>query len=115
MTAAIVATQGQLLVALDVIRAGPTDPRYGWAHRFMATSSPKALAAIRDPRDRTRLATATKQAKAAIHRRRAFELITTTDMTRRQIGEIMAAEDGRRETPYDESTVRRWHREYRTG
>lgn len=108
---AVLSTSGQLMVALDVMRVGPSDERYRWALDFLRINSANALAAIRDPRERTRLATEARKALGGAHRSRAVELRRT--LTTSRTAEIMAEEDHHPETPYDESTIRRWVREFR--
>ena len=100
----------QLATALEILQTknASNDPQYLWAIRFVAINSRAVLASIRDPRERTRLATETKQAQAASRRRRAVELRQEEDMTAPAIGERIAAEEGHPDDPYDERTVRRW-------
>jgi hypothetical protein len=108
MTAAIIASQ-QILVALEAIASGPTHREYAWAWRYFAESAPKALAAMADSGERTRVATTIRVAKSRARQQRALQL-RADGLTAAATGERMATEEGRPETPFDERTVRRWLR-----
>jgi hypothetical protein len=56
----------------------------------------------------THAATTSKVRAGLLHVRRAHELDRQGTMTRRQIGEKMAEEDGRPERPYEERQIRTW-------
>jgi hypothetical protein len=106
---AILATQMQLAVALEVLRLGPTDPRYAWACGFLRTSTANALAAIKDPKERTRRATEVRQTHHVARCRRAAKL-RAADLTASAIAEQMAVEEGHPHEPFDERAVRRWYK-----
>ncbi|HEY3333995.1 MAG TPA: hypothetical protein VGK16_02065 [Candidatus Limnocylindrales bacterium] len=107
MTAIVIASQ-QIAVALEVVAIGPSDPRYRWAMEYLAVHSRSVLAAMRDPRERTRLATAIRVARREEHRTRAIDL-KRAGHTAERIGELIAEEEGRGAFPYDGRTVRRWY------
>jgi hypothetical protein len=52
VTIAMIATHGQLMVALDAVRERPSHPHYDWGLRFLRESSKNAPAAIADPAER---------------------------------------------------------------
>jgi hypothetical protein len=127
---AIIATQMQLAVALEIIEREVADvpERYAWAARFVVTDRAStidamarrirdkaelkaALAAIRDPRDRTRAARAAKHAAHLVRVARAAELAALP--TRDAIAQRIAEEEGHPYEPPDASTVRRWLRKAR--
>ena len=91
---AIIANQ-QIELALEAVHNGPTDPRYRWAMEYLAITAKSALAAIADPRERTRLATETRMARAEVHREGAARL-RREGLTAAKIGERIAADEGRR-------------------